>query len=62
MCSASRMVLLKGFDKTGFVWYTNYGSQKAKDLSENANASLIFHWDGLNRQVVKMYNFHQCRS
>ncbi|KAF5818617.1 putative NAD(P)H-hydrate epimerase, Pyridoxal 5'-phosphate synthase [Helianthus annuus] len=48
---SSRMVLLKGFDKTGFVWYTNYGSRKAKDLSENANASLLFYWDGLNRQV-----------
>ncbi|KAI7728968.1 hypothetical protein M8C21_010631 [Ambrosia artemisiifolia] len=48
---SSRMVLLKGFDNTGFVWYTNYGSRKAKDLSENANASLLFYWDGLNRQV-----------
>ncbi|KAI3513738.1 hypothetical protein L1887_21077 [Cichorium endivia] len=48
---SSRMVLLKGFDKDGFVWYTNYGSRKAKDLSENANASLLFYWDGLNRQV-----------
>nr|XP_043636065.1 pyridoxine/pyridoxamine 5'-phosphate oxidase 1, chloroplastic isoform X2 [Erigeron canadensis] len=48
---SSRMVLLKGFDKDGFVWYTNYGSRKAKDLAENANASLLFYWDGLNRQV-----------
>ncbi|KAL8261503.1 hypothetical protein R6Q59_025552 [Mikania micrantha] len=48
---SSRMVLLKGFDKNGFVWYTNYGSRKARDLSENANASLLFFWDALNRQV-----------
>lgn len=48
---SSRMVLLKGVDKDGFVWYTNYGSQKAHQLSENPQASLLFYWDGLNRQV-----------
>lgn len=48
---SSRMVLLKGFDKDGFVWYTNYASRKAHQLSENPNASLLFHWEGLNRQV-----------
>ncbi|WOG98887.1 hypothetical protein DCAR_0418233 [Daucus carota subsp. sativus] len=48
---SSRMVLLKGFDKDGFVWYTNYGSQKARELSENPHAALLFYWDGLNRQV-----------
>ncbi|KAL4558996.1 hypothetical protein LXL04_031126 [Taraxacum kok-saghyz] len=48
---SSRMVLLKGFDKDGFIWYTNYGSRKAKDLSENCYASVLFYWDGLNRQV-----------
>ncbi|CAN6678969.1 unnamed protein product [Malus baccata var. baccata] len=48
---SSRMVLLKGFDKNGFVWYTNYESQKAHELSENPRASLLFYWDGLNRQV-----------
>ncbi|OWM80966.1 pyridoxine/pyridoxamine 5'-phosphate oxidase 1, chloroplastic isoform X2 [Punica granatum] len=48
---SSRMVLLKGVDKDGFVWYTNYGSQKARELSENPWASLLFYWDGLNRQV-----------
>ncbi|BBG95821.1 pyridoxin/pyrodoxamine 5'-phosphate oxidase [Prunus dulcis] len=48
---SSRMVLLKGFDKNGFVWYTNYESRKAHELSENPHASLLFHWDGLNRQV-----------
>ncbi|KAI4339753.1 hypothetical protein MLD38_024661 [Melastoma candidum] len=48
---SSRMVLLKGVDKDGFVWYTNYGSRKARELSENPFASLLFYWEGLNRQV-----------
>ncbi|CAL9202961.1 unnamed protein product [Musa hybrid cultivar] len=48
---SSRIVLLKGADKQGFVWFTNYGSQKAKELSENPHASLLFYWNPLNRQV-----------
>ncbi|PIA46505.1 hypothetical protein AQUCO_01500211v1 [Aquilegia coerulea] len=48
---SSRMVLLKGFDKEGFVWYTNYESHKGHQLSENPHAALLFYWDGLNRQV-----------
>ncbi|KAK4486089.1 hypothetical protein RD792_008757 [Penstemon davidsonii] len=48
---SSRMVLLKGFDKDGFVWYTNYESQKAHQISQNPNAALLFYWDALNRQV-----------
>ncbi|GMY07002.1 pyridoxine/pyridoxamine 5'-phosphate oxidase 1, chloroplastic isoform X1 [Fagus crenata] len=48
---SSRMVLLKGVDKDGFVWYTNYDSRKAHELSDNPHASLLFYWDGLNRQV-----------
>ncbi|KAF3326479.1 pyridoxine/pyridoxamine 5'-phosphate oxidase 1 [Carex littledalei] len=48
---SSRIVLLKGFDKQGFVWYTNYASRKARELSENPNASLLFHWNELNREV-----------
>ncbi|TVU30869.1 hypothetical protein EJB05_22516 [Eragrostis curvula] len=48
---SSRIVLLKGVDKQGFVWYTNYGSHKARDLSENPNAALLFHWNEMNRQV-----------
>ncbi|XP_057974148.1 pyridoxine/pyridoxamine 5'-phosphate oxidase 1, chloroplastic [Malania oleifera] len=48
---SSRMVLLKGVDKDGFVWYTNYGSRKARELSENPRASLLFFWNNLNRQV-----------
>ncbi|XP_078164534.1 pyridoxin (pyrodoxamine) 5'-phosphate oxidase [Carex rostrata] len=48
---SSRIVLLKGFDKQGFVWYTNYASRKACELSENPNGSLLFHWNELNREV-----------
>ncbi|KAK4394602.1 Pyridoxine/pyridoxamine 5'-phosphate oxidase 1, chloroplastic, partial [Sesamum angolense] len=48
---SSRMVLLKGLDKDGFVWYTNYESQKAHQISENPQAALLFYWDTLNRQV-----------
>ncbi|XP_043710683.1 pyridoxine/pyridoxamine 5'-phosphate oxidase 1, chloroplastic-like [Telopea speciosissima] len=48
---SSRMVLLKGVDKEGFVWYTNYDSRKAREISENPRAALLFYWDSLNRQV-----------
>ncbi|XP_031493078.1 pyridoxine/pyridoxamine 5'-phosphate oxidase 1, chloroplastic isoform X3 [Nymphaea colorata] len=48
---SSRMVLLKGFDENGFVWYTNYESRKAVEISENSNACLLFFWNDLNRQV-----------
>ncbi|KAL6997367.1 Pyridoxine/pyridoxamine 5'-phosphate oxidase 1, chloroplastic [Sarracenia purpurea var. burkii] len=48
---SSRIVLLKGVDKDGFAWYTNYQSRKAREISENPHASLLFYWDGLNRQV-----------
>lgn len=46
-----RMVLLKGFDARGFVFYTNYRSRKARDLARNARASLLFYWGQLGRQV-----------
>ncbi|XP_021743626.1 pyridoxine/pyridoxamine 5'-phosphate oxidase 1, chloroplastic-like [Chenopodium quinoa] len=48
---SSRMVLLKGVDKNGFLWFTNYESRKARELSENPHAALLFYWDGLNRTV-----------
>lgn len=47
-----RTVLLKYFDRQGFVFYTNYGSRKAGELEENPKAALLFPWIGLNRQVV----------
>jgi pyridoxamine 5'-phosphate oxidase len=46
-----RMVLLKGFDETGFTFFTNYGSRKGKELLENPFASLLFWWGELERQV-----------
>ena len=46
-----RMVLLKGVDERGFVFYTNYGSRKATELDANPHAALCFHWAVLHRQV-----------
>ncbi|WP_132909063.1 pyridoxamine 5'-phosphate oxidase [Sphingomonas sp. BK235] len=46
-----RMVLLKGHGPDGFVFYTNRGSRKAEQLGANAQASLLFHWKSLRRQV-----------
>ena len=46
-----RMVLLKGFDKNGFVFYTNLNSQKGDELKSNPNATMCFHWKSLLRQI-----------
>ena len=46
-----RMVLLKGFDTHGFVFYTNLESAKARELKERPEAALLFHWKSLRRQV-----------
>jgi pyridoxamine 5'-phosphate oxidase len=46
-----RMVLLKGFDLRGLVFYTNMDSQKARELDRNPKAALLFHWKSRNRQV-----------
>ena len=46
-----RMVLLKDFDKNGFVFYTNLNSQKGNELKENPNATMCFHWKSILRQV-----------
>jgi pyridoxamine 5'-phosphate oxidase len=46
-----RMVLLKGFDERGFVFYSNEDSQKGRELAANPKASLAFHWKSLRRQV-----------
>lgn len=48
---SSRMVLLKGFDQEGFVFYTNYNSHKGRELAENPFAALTFFWPELERQV-----------
>ncbi|HEX3711094.1 MAG TPA: pyridoxamine 5'-phosphate oxidase [Pseudolabrys sp.] len=47
----ARMVLLKGVDGRGFVFYTNMDSQKGRELDENPKAALVFHWKSLNRQI-----------
>ncbi|HWL31837.1 MAG TPA: pyridoxamine 5'-phosphate oxidase [Xanthobacteraceae bacterium] len=46
-----RMVLLKGFDEHGAVFYTNMESQKGRELDRNAKAALLFHWKSRARQV-----------
>ena len=46
-----RMVLLKGHDDRGFVFYTNLDSRKGGELAANPHASLLFHWKSLRRQV-----------
>jgi pyridoxamine 5'-phosphate oxidase len=48
---SARIVLLKGFDKRGFTFFTNYESFKAQQLSENPKACLVFFWKELERQV-----------
>src|SRR5215467_8992003 len=46
-----RMVLLKGFDQRGFVFYSNQDSQKGRELADRAAAGAVFHWKSLKRQV-----------
>jgi len=48
---SARVVLLKGFDERGFVFFTNYDSRKGRELAENPRAALAFFWAALHRQV-----------
>src|SRR5437879_5792887 len=48
---SARLVLLKGVDERGFIFFTNYESRKAQELSENPQAALVFYWADLERQV-----------
>ena len=48
---SARMVLLKGVDESGFVFYTNYRSRKARELDANPFAALVLYWEPLERQV-----------
>ena len=48
---STRVVLLKGFDSQGFVWYTSYESRKGRELAGNAFAALQFHWVEMERVV-----------
>ena len=47
-----RTVLLKGYDEDGFIFYTNYGSQKAQDIGSNAKVAALFPWLALERQII----------
>ncbi|MES2320464.1 MAG: pyridoxamine 5'-phosphate oxidase [Pseudomonadota bacterium] len=48
---SSRIVLIKQYDARGFTWYTNYDSQKGRQLQENPHAALLFFWPELERQI-----------
>lgn len=48
---AARIVLLKGFDERGFLFYSNYESPKGRDLAQNPRAALTFYWPQLERQI-----------
>ncbi len=48
---SARIVLLKGYDEKGFVFFTNYESKKGKDVAYNPNVCLVFYWKELERQV-----------
>ena len=48
---SARVVLMKSFDEDGFVFFTNYGSRKGKELTTNPRAELLFYWPELHRQV-----------
>jgi pyridoxamine 5'-phosphate oxidase len=48
---SARIVLIKGVDARGFVFYTNYESRKGREIADNPRASLLFHWIELERQV-----------
>ena len=48
---SARMVLLKGADEQGLVFFTNYMSRKSRELEANPRAAMLFHWQPLGRQV-----------
>jgi pyridoxamine 5'-phosphate oxidase len=48
---SARMVLLKGADEQGFVFFSNYESRKGRELNDNSRAALVFYWAELDRQV-----------
>ncbi len=48
---SARVVLLKGYDARGFVFFTNYDSRKGRELADNPNAALLFFWPELERQI-----------
>lgn len=48
---SARVVLLKGVDERGFVFYTNFNSRKGRELKSNSSAALVFYWDPLDYQI-----------
>ncbi len=48
---SARVVLLKGFDERGFVFYTNFSSRKGRELEHNPQAALLFHWKTIRNQI-----------
>src|SRR5215472_13975473 len=48
---SARMVLLKGVDERGFIFFTNYDSRKGQQITENSNVALVFYWPDQERQV-----------
>lgn len=50
-CPSSRMLLVKKFDDRGFIFFTNHGSRKGREMAQNPNACLLFYWPSLHRQV-----------
>ncbi|XP_054545212.1 pyridoxine-5'-phosphate oxidase isoform X2 [Talpa occidentalis] len=53
---SARMLLLKGFGKDGFRFFTNFESRKGRELDSNPFASLVFYWEPLNRQYLRKKN------
>ena len=53
---SARIVLLKGFDERGFVFFTNYLSEKGRQLEANPSAALVFYWVQLERQVPDAFD------
>jgi len=49
--TSARVVLLKGYDERGFLFYTNYEARKSRELEENPRCTLVFYWGELERQV-----------
>jgi pyridoxamine 5'-phosphate oxidase len=49
---SQRTVLMKSYDESGFIFYTNFGSRKARQMADNSQVSLIFPWISLHRQVI----------
>ncbi len=48
---SARILLLRAFDSSGFVFYTNYSGRKGKEMAENPQAALVFYWPRIGRQV-----------